>query len=114
MPRVKRGMHHAKRRKNILKRTKGFELGRKSLLKLAKTADTKAGAHAYSGRKIKKRVNRGLWNVKINASLRAAGMTYSKFIGALKKNTIALDRKVLSQIAEAHPSVFTKIIESVK
>ena len=114
MPRVKRGMHHSKRRKNILKRTKGFELGRKSLLKLAKTADTKAGAHAFVGRKMKKRVNRALWNVKINAALRAAGMTYSVFIGTLKKKTIALDRKVLSQIAESQPSVFTKIIESVK
>lgn len=114
MPRVKRGLHHSKRRKNILKRVKGFEQGRKSLLKLAKTADMKAGAHAYSGRKLKKRVNRGLWNVKINAALRSMGTTYSAFMGTLKKKQVALDRKVLSQIAQQHPNVFEKIVSSVK
>lgn len=107
-------MHHAKRRKNILKRVKGFEQGRKSLLKLAKTADTKAGAHAYVGRKVKKRINRALWSVKINAALRSLGTTYSVFIGTLKKKEIALDRKVLSQIAEHHPSIFEKIVAEVK
>ena len=61
MPRVKRGLHHLKRRKNILKRVKGFEAGRKNLLKLAKIADTKAGVHAFRDRRRKKRQFRQLW-----------------------------------------------------
>ncbi|MBP9732172.1 MAG: 50S ribosomal protein L20 [Candidatus Magasanikbacteria bacterium] len=113
MPRVKRGMRHAKRRSNILKRVKGFEGGRKKLLKLAKTADTKAGAHAYRDRRVKKRTTRNLWQVKINAEIRKHGMSYSKFMGALKKNDILLDRKVLSQIAEKHPKMFAAIVKSV-
>ncbi len=114
MPRVKRGTQHVKRRKAIMKRVKGYEAGRKNLIKLAKTAETKAGAHAYRDRKLKKRENRRLWQVKINAAVRARDMSYSKFIGALKTNNIAIDRKVLSQIAEYHPNVFTKIVEEVK
>lgn len=114
MPRVKRGVQHNKRRKAIQKRVKGFELGRKTLLKLAKTADTKAGAHAYKDRKLKKRNNRRLWHVKINAAVRTLGTSYSAFMGALKKKEIALDRKVLASLAENHPRVFEKIVESSK
>jgi len=112
MPRVKRGVQHNKRRKAVLKRTKGFAYGRKSLIKLAKTADTKAGAHAYRDRKLKKRENRRLWQVKINAALRTLGSKYSVFMGALHKKDIQLDRKVLSQIAESYPAVFSKITEN--
>jgi len=114
MPRVKRGVQHVKRRKAIMKRTKGFEAGRKSLIKLAQTADTKAGAHAYRDRKNKKRENRRLWQVKINAAVRALGTTYSVFIASLKKNDILIDRKILAEVAENHPAVFTKIVEEVK
>ncbi|HAT03368.1 MAG TPA: 50S ribosomal protein L20 [Candidatus Magasanikbacteria bacterium] len=114
MPRVKRGLHHVKRRKGIMKRVKGFEAGRKNLIKLAQTAQTKAGAHAYRDRRVKKRLTRQLWQVKINAAVRALGMSYSVFTGALKKHNIMIDRKVLSQIAEKHPAVFTKIVEEVK
>ena len=114
MPRVKRGVGHVKRRKGLMKRTKGFEAGRKSLIKLAQTADTKAGAHAYRDRKNKKRENRRLWQVKINAAVRALGTTYSVFINSLKKNNVAIDRKVLAQVAEHHPEVFKKIVEEVK
>jgi len=114
MPRVKRGMHHVKRRKKIMKRVKGFEAGAKNLIKLAQTADTKAGAHSYRDRKNKKRNSRRLWQVKINAAVRALGMSYSPFIGALKKNSINMDRKVLSQIAEEYPKVFEKIVTEIK
>src|SRR3989344_79153 len=100
MPRVKRGIQHVKRRRNILKRVKGFRHGRKKLLKLAKTADTRAGRHAYVGRKLKKREFRGLWQVKINAAIRAAGSSYSVFIGSLKKKNIEINRKMLAEIAE--------------
>ena len=114
MPRVKRGTTHVARRKKLLKQAKGFKWGRKKTIRLAKTAVTKAGAHAYVGRKLKKRVNRTIWQIKINAACRANDLTYSKFIYLLKKNKVKLDRKVLSQIAEKHPEAFIKIIEEVK
>ncbi len=113
MPRVKRGMRHAKRRSNILKRVKGFEGGRKKLLKLAKTADTKAGAHAYRDRRNKKRLTRNLWQVKINAEVRKHGLSYSAFMGGLKKKGITLDRKILSTLAEKQPKIFAALVKSV-
>ena len=85
MPRVKRGVGHVKKRRALHKRVKGFEGGRKTLIKLAKTADTKAGAYAYSDRRKKKRTMRRLWQVRINAAVRALGTTYSHFIGDCKK-----------------------------
>ncbi len=109
MARVKRGTHHIKRRKNILKRTKGMMWGRKSKLTLAKVAMTKAGVNAYRDRKLKKRDNRALNQVRINAAAREIGMSFSKLMGALKKKNIALDRKVLAQIGRDYPAVFAKI-----
>lgn len=106
-------MRHAKRRSNILKRVKGFQGGRRKLLKLAKTADTKAGAHAYRDRRNKKRLTRNLWQVKINAEIRKYDMSYSAFMGAMKKHGIALDRKILATIAEKHPAMFKAIVTSV-
>ncbi len=113
MPRVKRGVHHSKRRRGILKKVKGFEAGRKSLMKLAKTAATKAGGYAYKDRKVKKRTARGLWQVKVNAALEPMGISYSKFMGKLKASNILLNRKVLSEIAAKYPEVF-KIIAQAK
>lgn len=113
MPRVKRGTSHVKRRKNLLKRTKGYKWMRKSSIKLAKTAVHKAGAHAFVGRKVKKRANRGTWNVILNAAVRPHGLSYSKFIKALKDSKIELDRKVLSQLAANHPKVFEAIVKEV-
>ena len=114
MPRVKRGVGHVKRRRSLHKRVKGFEGGRKNLIKVAKTADTKAGAYAYVDRRKKKRTMRGLWQVRINAAVRNFGLSYSQFMGGLKKKNIALDRKVLSEIAAQEPTVFAKIVEAVK
>ncbi len=112
MPRVKRGTHRIKRRKNILARTKGMMWGRKSKITLAKTAATKAGKNAYVGRKLKKRDNRALQQVRINAAARLNGTTYSKLMGDLKKRKIELDRKVLSQLAMQHPTVFAKLVKA--
>lgn len=109
MPRVKRGTHHIKRRKNILARTKGMMWGRKSKLTLAKTASVKAGVQAYIGRKLKKRNNRALQQIRINAAARDIGTTYSALIHTLNKRGVALDRKVLSRIAMQYPAVFTKV-----
>ncbi len=114
MPRVKRGVHHVRRRTNILKKAKGYRWGRKNKLKLAQTAIMKANAHARKDRRLKKRDMRGLWLIKLNAALRLQGTTYSKFIGALKKGQIELDRKVLAEIAEKQPEVFAKIVSQVK
>lgn len=114
MPRVKRGTTHLKKRKKLLKKAKGFKWGRKNKVKLAKTAVTKAGANAYVGRKQKKRTRRAAWNVQINAAVRPHDMSYSKFMDALKKKDISLNRKVLSELANHHPEVFEKLIEAVK
>ncbi len=105
---------HLKRRKNLLKRVKGFQGGRKKLIKLAKVADLKAGAYAYSDRRKKKRNMRRLWQVRINAAAREVGVSYSVLMGALKKHDILLDRKVLSEIAMQYPQVFQKIVASAK
>ncbi len=109
MPRVKRGTHHIKRRKNILARTKGMMWGRKSKITQAKVASTKAGLHAFTDRKLKKRINKGLQNIRINASARLLDTSYSKLIGQIKKKNIKLNRRVLAQIADKYPVVFEKI-----
>jgi len=114
MTRVKRGVTAHKRRKNLLKQTKGFKWGRKSKYRLAKDALKHALGHAYKDRKRKKREFRNLWQIKINAAARERGLTYSQFINKLKKAKIEIDRKVLSQLAETQPKVFEKIVEKVK
>ncbi|MFH1822214.1 MAG: 50S ribosomal protein L20 [Patescibacteria group bacterium] len=113
MPRVKRGTSHTKRRKTLLKKVKGYKWGRKNLIRLAKTATTKAGAHAYVDRKKKKRDNRGLWQIRINAFVRQHGLSYSKFINLLKTSKIEIDRKILADLAINNKKVLSKIIESV-
>jgi len=114
MPRVKRGTTHVKKRRKLLKKVKGYKWGRKKLIRLAKTATTKAGAHAYIDRKKKKRTNRGLWQIKINAFVREHGLSYSAFINKLKTSKIELDRKVLADLAVNNKKVFAKIIEQIK
>jgi len=113
MSRVKRGIQHAKRRRYLLRKTKGYRWGRKSKITLAKTAVLKAGVHAYSGRKQKKRDFRSLWTMRLNAAARERGMNYSRFIDALKKAGVILDRKVLAGIALEHPAVFDKILAAI-
>jgi len=114
MSRVKRGTTHVKKRRKLLKQVKGFKWGRKKLIRLAKTAATKAGAHAYMDRKKKKRNMRGLWQIKISAFVKEYGLSYSKFIHALKVNKIELDRKVLADLAENNKKVLAGVVEEVK
>ncbi len=114
MTRVKRGKISLKRRNNVLKAAKGYRLQRSTKEREAKVALRKAGVHAFSHRKDKKNDMRKLWNVKINASLREMGTTYSKFINALKIKNIVLDRKVMSEMAEKHPKAFANLVEQVK
>ena len=114
MPRVKRGVNAHQHREKILKATKGFKWGRKSKERAAKEALLHAWSRAFRGRKEKKRVFRQLWNVKINAAVREEGINYSKFIAALKKKGVILDRKVLADLAEHEPEVFKKVVAFVK
>lgn len=97
-----------------MKRVKGFRGSLNNLIKLAKTADTRAGAHAYRDRRVKKRNMRRLWQVRINAAARQHGLSYSQMIGKMKSKNVGLDRKVLSQIAADKPAVFEKIVDFVK
>jgi len=114
MSRVKRSVPARKHRKNILKHAKGFRQARKSKFKAAKDALRHAWTYAYRDRKNKKRTFRSLWNLQINALARQNGITYSRFINALKTNKIEIDRKVLSELANNNPEIFTKIVEKVK
>ncbi len=86
--------------------------GRKNRITLAKIAAVKAGAHGYVGRKLKKRNNRGLQNIRINAAVRELGTTYSKFMADLKKRGIVLDRKVLAELAQKQPAAFAKLVKA--
>jgi large subunit ribosomal protein L20 len=114
MTRIKGGLLHSKRRRGILKHTKGYRWGRKSNIKVAKVAKMKAGQHAFDGRRMKKRVNRQLWNVRINAALHTLDLSYSKVMGLLKKNNILLDRKVLSEMAIKYPEMFKAVVAHAK
>ena len=113
MPRVKRGTQHTKHRRNLLAKTKGMMWGRKSKIKLARTAMLKAGAYAYRDRRNKKRLFRRLFQVRINAGVRPYGISYSRFMDALKKAGILLDRKILSTLAKDKPMVFEGLVKQV-
>lgn len=114
MPRVKRGTQHVKRRKNLLEKTKGMKFGRNAKIKVARTAMLKAGVYAYRDRRNKKRSFRRLFQVRINAAVRPFELSYSRFIDALKKANIELDRKILSTLAKDHPPIFAKVVEKIK
>lgn len=117
MARVKRGTTSLKRRKNILKQVKGYRFGRSTKERQAKEAIAHAGTHAFAHRRDKKNDFRRLWNIKINAATRADEknpISYSKFIGMLKKNKIGLDRKILADLAENSPESFERVLNKVK
>jgi len=105
---------HVKRRKNLLAKTKGYKWRRKNTIRQARTAVLKAGVEAYRGRKLKKRDMRSLWIIRLNAALRAEGLTYSRFIPMLKNSKAILDRKTLAYIASEYPAVFKKLIAEVQ
>ena len=111
MTRVKRGTTALKRRRNILKQTKGFRWQRSKKERAAREALLHAYTHSFHDRRKKKRNMRALWNIKINAASRATGnISYSRLVGHLKKAHIGLDRKTLAGLAEHHPKVFESII----
>lgn len=114
MPRSVNAVASRERRKKILKAAKGF-WGRKSnVYTVAKNAVEKGMQYAYRDRKVKKREFRALWIQRINAGARAYDMSYSQFMGALKKSNIELNRKVLADLAMNHPEAFKAIVQKVK
>ena len=102
-----------KRRRNVLAQVKGYRFGRSKKERQAHEAIVHAGSHAFAHRRDKKADARRLWQIKINAALRPLGFSYSKFMGAMKKKNIALDRKVLAYLAEHNPSAFERIVKSI-
>lgn len=101
----------ARRHRKILDQAKGFRQARSRRIQVAKEAVVHAGAYAFAGRKQKKRVLRALWIVRLSAAVKALGTSYSKFIPALKKAKIELDRKILSDIAIHDPETFKKVVK---
>ena len=114
MARVKRGVQAKARHKKVLKQAKGYRGARSRTYKVAKQAVMRAGQYAYRDRRVKKRVFRSLWIVRINAAARENGLTYSKLIAGLKKASIDLDRKTLANIAVNDKEAFSKIAEEAK
>lgn len=114
MARVKRSKMAMKHRRNVLKQAKGYRFGRSKKEIEAKVALRHAGAHAFAHRKDKKTDMRRLWTARLNAGLRAQGITYSVFIDKLTKKGIVINRKMLSEMAVENPETFTRIIEQVK
>jgi large subunit ribosomal protein L20 len=120
MARIKGGVTAAKRRRGILKMTKGYRFGRSTKVKQAKEAIFHAGKYAFAHRRDKKNDFRKLWNVRINAGLDTGAfevngkpLSYSKFIGALNKKGILVNRKMLAELAEKSPKTFERIVKQV-
>src|SRR3989338_6721912 len=111
--RVKRGIARHRRHKKIRALAKGYRGMRKTTFVKANEAVIKAGQNSYIDRRKKKRDLRALWIIRLNAALRAQGVTYSRFTDALKKKKIELNRKVLSELAIHEPEVFGKIMKEV-
>lgn len=114
MPRAKGGYKTRRRRKRVLEKAKGYYSAKSRLFRIAKQAVDRSLLYAYRDRKNRKREFRALWIIRINAALRALGMTYSQFISKMKKANIALNRKVLADMAYNDPASFSQLVEKVK
>ncbi len=114
MARVKRGVVARRRHKKILKAAKGYYGARSRVFRVAKQAVTKAAQYAYRDRRVKKRDFRRLWIARINAQSRVEGLSYSRFINGLKKAEIALDRRVLADLAIHDKVAFAALVEKAK
>ena len=114
MPRVKRGVTARARHKKILDQAKGYRGRRGNVFKIAKQAVMKAGQYQYRDRRNKKRDLRGLWITRINAGVAQFGLSYSAFMGALKKAGVTLDRKVLADIAVHDKQTFSALADKAK
>lgn len=113
MSRVKKGVNALKTRRNVLKQVKGYRFGRSKKEKQAYEAIAHAGTYAFAHRRDKKGDFRRLWNVRLNSALRQNGLSFSKFIGSLKKKSISLNRKMLSDIAASKPETFSRLLSKI-
>ncbi|MCX7960249.1 MAG: 50S ribosomal protein L20 [Burkholderiales bacterium] len=114
MPRVKRGVTARARHKKVIARAKGYVGRRKNVFRVAKQAVMKADQYAYRDRRNRKRDFRALWIARINAAVRELGLTYSAFMAGLKRANIALDRKVLADLAVTDRAAFERIASQAK
>ncbi len=114
MPRVKRGVVAGRRHKKVLAQAKGFYNARRKTIKVAKQAVTKAGQYAFRDRRVRKREFRALWIQRINAGARECGLSYSRFMDGLKKAAIAIDRKVLADIAVHDRKAFSVLADKAR
>lgn len=114
MPRAKGGFKTRRRRKKILKKAKGYYGARSRLYKVATQAVDRALLNAYRDRRAKKREIRSLWIIRINAAVRALGMSYSQFMNKLKNMNVQLNRKALADLAYNDPKAFNNLVEMVK
>lgn len=114
MARVKRGVTSHKKHKKVLALTKGHRGGRSKLVKEAKSSLLHAGEYAFAGRKQKKRQFRALWILQLGNAVRSEGLSYSRFIAGLKTKNIAIDRKMLAELAVNHPEDFKQVLSEVK
>jgi large subunit ribosomal protein L20 len=114
MARVKRGVVARARHKKVLDKAKGYYGARSKVYRVAKQAVIKAGQYAYRDRRQRKRVFRALWITRINAAARLNGLSYSRFIDGLSKAGIAVDRKILADIAVHDAAAFTALAEQAK
>jgi large subunit ribosomal protein L20 len=113
MTRVRSVPAARRRRKKVLKRARGFVGGRRRLYRTARESVQRALAYSYRDRRVKKRTFRRLWILRINARLKSLGFSYGQFMAALRKSKIALNRKILSDLAVNQPAVFDKIAKAV-
>ena len=114
MSRVKRGVTNHARHKKIFKAAEGYYGRRKNTIRVAKQAVEKAAQYAYRDRRVRKRSFRALWIQRINAAVRDHGLTYGRFIDGLSKAEIAVDRKVLSDLAITEPTAFAALVAQAK
>ena len=114
MPRASNGPATLARRKKVLKKAKGYYGARSRVFRVAKQAVTKAGQYAYRDRRQRKRQFRALWITRINAQSRANGLTYSRLINGLKRADVALDRRVLADLAVHDKEAFAAVVERAR
>ena len=114
MPRAKGGFKTRRRRKKLLEKAKGYYGAKSRLFRVATEAVDKAMQYAYRDRKAKKREFRSLWIIRINAAVRALGISYSQFMSGMKKANITLNRKALADMAYNDPAAFSQLVEKVK
>ena len=114
MPRARGGFKTRRRRKKVLKMAKGFYGARSRLYKVATQAVDRALLNAFRDRRVKKREFRSLWIIRINAAVRALGMSYSQFMNKLKGMNVQLNRKALADLAYNDPKAFTNLVDMVK